>query len=128
MAPHLKCLQQNPNISMLYAPLIPNETCWQEAAEEDADAAGVEALAEAIIAAVPGETVEAGAAQTAGDGAARRGGKEDADHEHERLWVRDTTLVLSESLAFAEFFNSLQLPSIESPLEKLAMVETTLRT
>jgi len=56
---------------------------------EDADAAGVEALAEAIIAAVPGEGDDAGAGQSpADDGAPRRDGAEDADHEHERLRVR----------------------------------------
>ncbi len=56
---------------------------------EDADAAGVEALAEAIIAAVPGEGDDAGAAQSpADDSAPRRGGAEDADDEHERLRVR----------------------------------------
>ena len=48
----------------------------------------MEALAEAIIAAVPGERDEAGAGQTLKGGAARRDGVEDADHEHERLRVR----------------------------------------
>ena len=62
----------------------------QEPAEgEDADAAGVEALAEAIIAAVPGEDGdEAGAPQSPTGGISQRGGAEDADDEHEHLRVR----------------------------------------
>ena len=73
------------------SPQIGEARLLQEPVEgEDADAAGVEALAEAIIAAVPGEEGdEAGAPQGPTDESApRRGGAADADDEHERLRVR----------------------------------------
>ena len=60
----------------------------QKPADEDADAAGVGALAEAIIADVPGEADDASGRNSPADGAVPgRGGAEDADHEHELLQV-----------------------------------------